>query len=75
MPVPNNVGYVTEVNEERPIVHDKENGKLVPGDIQYRFKLKLRNTLGKERVVVAVLADAEEVSALGDFFSSTAPVK
>lgn len=56
MRMPNNVGYVAECLEERPLVRD-ETGKEVPGDVQVRFKLKLRNTLGKELVVFALLED------------------
>ncbi len=57
MRMPNNVGYVAECLEERPLVLDKETGKQIPGEFQVRFKLKLRNTHGQELVVWAVLED------------------
>jgi hypothetical protein len=57
MPTPNVVGYVTEFVEDR----DADNNPRL------RFKLKLKNTLGEERVVWAV---PEEPSGLSKFFAA-----
>jgi hypothetical protein len=69
MRIPNNVGYVAECLEERPLVLDEETSTLVPGEIQVRFKLKLRNTLGKELIVFARLEDPSLRGEINDFLN------
>lgn len=75
MVVPNNVGYVAECQEDRPLVHDEETNRLVPGDTVLRFKLKLRNTFGQELIVWAVLEDSSSsnVAEVGQFYSTGGP--
>jgi hypothetical protein len=68
MPMPNNVGYVSECLEDRPLVPD-ESGKQIPGEPQVRFKLKLRNTLGKEMIVWALLEDQNLRAEINDFLN------
>lgn len=73
MTTPNVIGYVTEFQEDRPVVHDEKSDTLVPGEITLRFKLKLKNTLGKEMIVWASPEnpwDSPSKKAISDFFSS-----
>jgi hypothetical protein len=56
MPTPNVIGYVTEVVEER----DANNQPTL------RFKLRIRNTLGQERIVWSIpehMGDLEQFLA------------
>lgn len=71
MRTPNNVGYVSECLEERPLVRDEETGKDFPGEVQVRFKLKLRNTHGKELIVFARLEDPSLREAINTFLDPT----
>jgi hypothetical protein len=67
MKTPNNIGFVTEVQEDRQ----------VGGAPHLRFKLRLRNTLGLETTVMAVLENSSKAKEIADFFQSeiaTAPV-
>lgn len=70
MSIPNNVGFVAECLEERPLVRD-ETGKDLPGEFQVRFKLKLRNTRGKELIVYARLEDPTLREAINTFLDPT----
>jgi hypothetical protein len=56
MPAPNVIGYVTEVVEDR----DTNNQPTL------RFKLRIRNTLGQERVLWAI---PEELGDLEQFLA------
>lgn len=68
MNIPNVVGFVTEFVEDRKALLD-ESGETYLGPTEIKLKLRLRNTLGVERVVWV-----EGPSDLADFFNSDLPV-